>query len=426
MSEPVSNVEIEDVLSSIRRLVSEEHRSELRPGPKKPPVQSDRLVLTPALRVAEFPKPDPVGEPDSPDSSGAGQDVLPDSDSGSDVVSASAPVFAPEPAPDPAEKSSGEPEWPESVGIAEDVDPSAPEADEGLQDTAWLTPKPLSVTESDPEAADDTAEMQPANDAPDMADGAPWHDPGATLFKAAQFTGDALVAEAAETPSDDNVEDSGDDLPETAAAQPGSAEADTPDDISGDISDAGQPEVAEPAAAPFGQMAGNSWFSDTPAQAGQLRADAEDTPAEFTKDAQLDRTAALSAKIEALEATIGQTQDQWEPDGEIGDDYAGTHVKTIEWQDHDSAGDTTAEPLRPTPLHPESIAETPFTPIQEEDPLDMMASDETILDEESLRELVADIVRQELQGALGERITRNVRKLVRREIHRALTAQELD
>ena len=48
------------------------------------------------------------------------------------------------------------------------------------------------------------------------------------------------------------------------------------------------------------------------------------------------------------------------------------------------------------------------------------------MDEESLRELVADIVRQELQGALGERITRNVRKLVRREIHRALTAQELE
>jgi cell pole-organizing protein PopZ len=48
------------------------------------------------------------------------------------------------------------------------------------------------------------------------------------------------------------------------------------------------------------------------------------------------------------------------------------------------------------------------------------------MDEEALRELVAEIVRTELQGALGERITRNVRKLVRREIHRALTAQELE
>ena len=49
-----------------------------------------------------------------------------------------------------------------------------------------------------------------------------------------------------------------------------------------------------------------------------------------------------------------------------------------------------------------------------------------VLDEDALRELVSDIVREELQGALGERITRNVRKLVRREIHRALAAQELE
>jgi hypothetical protein len=39
--------------------------------------------------------------------------------------------------------------------------------------------------------------------------------------------------------------------------------------------------------------------------------------------------------------------------------------------------------------------------------------------------MVSEIVRQELQGALGERITRNVRKLVRREIQRALTAHDL-
>jgi hypothetical protein len=52
--------------------------------------------------------------------------------------------------------------------------------------------------------------------------------------------------------------------------------------------------------------------------------------------------------------------------------------------------------------------------------------EEGLLDEETLRTLVSDIVREELQGALGERITRNVRKLVRREIHRALAAQDLD
>jgi len=62
---------------------------------------------------------------------------------------------------------------------------------------------------------------------------------------------------------------------------------------------------------------------------------------------------------------------------------------------------------------------------QAPDTLDLMAED-GVIDEEMLRELVADIVRQELQGALGERITRNVRKLVRREIHRALSAAEFE
>lgn len=39
-----------------------------------------------------------------------------------------------------------------------------------------------------------------------------------------------------------------------------------------------------------------------------------------------------------------------------------------------------------------------------------------ILDEESLRSLVNQIVREELQGELGDRIGRNLRKLIRREI----------
>jgi hypothetical protein len=39
-----------------------------------------------------------------------------------------------------------------------------------------------------------------------------------------------------------------------------------------------------------------------------------------------------------------------------------------------------------------------------------------ILDEESLRRLINQIVREELQGELGDRIGRNLRKLIRREI----------
>ncbi len=45
---------------------------------------------------------------------------------------------------------------------------------------------------------------------------------------------------------------------------------------------------------------------------------------------------------------------------------------------------------------------------------------------EILRDLVAEIIREELRGPLGERITGNVRMLVRREINRALASRNLD
>ncbi|WP_053078892.1 hypothetical protein [Puniceibacterium sp. IMCC21224] len=51
---------------------------------------------------------------------------------------------------------------------------------------------------------------------------------------------------------------------------------------------------------------------------------------------------------------------------------------------------------------------------------------DALIDEDMLRDMVAEIVRRELQGALGERITRNVRKLVRREIQRALLVQDFE
>jgi hypothetical protein len=49
-----------------------------------------------------------------------------------------------------------------------------------------------------------------------------------------------------------------------------------------------------------------------------------------------------------------------------------------------------------------------------------------VLDELALQEIVRQTLRAELQGELGERITRNVRKLVRAEINRALMARDLD
>lgn len=52
--------------------------------------------------------------------------------------------------------------------------------------------------------------------------------------------------------------------------------------------------------------------------------------------------------------------------------------------------------------------------------------DPGLIDEEALRDLVAQLIREELRGVLGERITRNVRKLVRREIQRALMGEDYE
>eukprot|EP00581_Thalassiosira_minuscula_P035406 CAMPEP_0184457100 /NCGR_PEP_ID=MMETSP0740-20130409/28960_1 /TAXON_ID=385413 /ORGANISM="Thalassiosira miniscula, Strain CCMP1093" /LENGTH=120 /DNA_ID=CAMNT_0026829403 /DNA_START=60 /DNA_END=418 /DNA_ORIENTATION=- len=60
MSDPVTHAEIEDVLSSIRRLVSDDSRS----GPAAPEPAA-RLVLTPALRV-QADGPDSPRAPDDP------------------------------------------------------------------------------------------------------------------------------------------------------------------------------------------------------------------------------------------------------------------------------------------------------------------------------------------------------------------------
>lgn len=47
------------------------------------------------------------------------------------------------------------------------------------------------------------------------------------------------------------------------------------------------------------------------------------------------------------------------------------------------------------------------------------------IDEEVLQEIVRELLTEELQGPLGEKITRNIRKMVRAEIGRALSEQDI-
>ncbi|CUH83824.1 hypothetical protein [Thalassovita mediterranea] len=149
----------------------------------------------------------------------------------------------------------------------------------------------------------------------------------------------------------------------------------------------------------------------------------------------------LEDRIAGLEAAVAETADQWEPDGDEEDAFAGVDVEAPYWEDDDADEDLNAEV---TPLH------APHEHVKQDEPITVDAQPDVqdapseeaqssaalddltelglpqgLIDEEMLRDLVAEIVRQELQGSLGERITRNVRKLVRREIQRALTSRDL-
>ena len=404
MSEPVSNVEIEDVLSSIRRLVSEENRPAARRESDDTPRKPSRLVLTPSLLVPVYdtvePPTDPAGEardgqPEAPESDAefsaptpVAQEVTETASEDVQEVDADQPDAIDDDQDDFVEASDTDSAAlldlsefesdsdanmdfaTESEVVSEVVSEGASEVVSGVEPEVETAAEPDVNSEGEPA-------VEPDSDAAADPGPAPWRDPETTLYEAAQTTPDLVFLPSGQDETPEEVAFATDD------AAPDAPQADTDPDTAEDV----QPTAPDP-------------FN----------------------------TATLSAKIAVLEAKIGETQDQWEPDGETDDDYAGTPVETIQWQDHtdeevDEApdADPAVEPEIAVAPQPQATAD-----VQVDEPLDFLPDDETILDEESLRELVADIVRQELQGALGERITRNVRKLVRREIHRALTAQELD
>lgn len=76
--------------------------------------------------------------------------------------------------------------------------------------------------------------------------------------------------------------------------------------------------------------------------------------------------------------------------------------------------------LEPADVVPE-VDDAAYADGFDDEPIDAdLIEDESVMDEDMLRALVAQIVREELHGQLGERVTQQVRKLVRTEIAKAL------
>lgn len=160
----------------------------------------------------------------------------------------------------------------------------------------------------------------------------------------------------------------------------------------------------------------------------------DDNHSEAAADQPKGSAATLSDKVAALETAIGNIPDTWEPDGSVPDEYSGTQALSMEWDD-EIERDATGAVMVPVKAALDQIAQrdketddqtqmAKAQPTKGKQPT--AAASKPDVGDDELRELVREIVRSELQGELGQRITRNLRKLVRREINNALAVQELE
>ncbi|MFP4275010.1 MAG: hypothetical protein ACLFRU_08285 [Paracoccaceae bacterium] len=216
-------------------------------------------------------------------------------------------------------------------------------------------------------------------------------------------------------PQPERVEDD----PERPSAAQGPAEPDGP--AADEPAQGPEPEhlaVEEAVLADLSEMPGaeDAVSADGPAPDP---ASQEPRAPETGQDEQRSRTESLESKIAELETMIGGTAEDWESEGD--EPHRFPAAPTLDWEDH-APGETDDETSGPGGQM--SDADMPGKGAERD--LGLLDDADTVIDEEMLRDMVTEIVRQELQGALGERITRNVRKLVRREIHRALAAQDLE
>jgi len=382
MSEPVTNAEVEDVLSSIRRLVSEDKRPLQAPGPAKAFAPEAATPQT-AVQLEE------EGEFKS-------------------ARSASSEDFVPHPPLRSASPGATRP-------VAEDAPAST---------ASQTAPRPLNLTQAMQAEEDDSADNA---ERPFISTRRPSVSPA---DKTPSASSDRLVL----TPALRVATSEGQDRPQPAALGHSKVSPLDYDMLHDDPSDL------------HAEDGGNR----SPDVVAQTETAVETVAAEAAKATSGTR----SDKLAALETAIGKITDDWDPDSPGDNDYSGTEPPAMEWDDDvdldvseaaiaDTAKVEAEEPAPHQPSAPQMdeqvrrftdsgprVADPAATapdfnysaPSQDEG----MAGDEQFLDEEALRDLVTEIVRAELQGALGERITRNVRKLVRREIHRALTAQDLE
>jgi hypothetical protein len=480
MSDPVSNVEIEDVLSSIRRLVSEDARS----TPARAAAQPERLVLTPALRVS-----DDQAEPADEKAAEAadGPLVLGDADGQSWAERLAAMATPAEPSADVStvedttdieafddaeeaelsevalpEVTQEEPEQAEALFLSEAL--KAPQGDAVTPRDAALelddSAGPAS-SEIDDILAELSATTEQSDDTVHSAEDAAEQEPDdATAPKAAKLTAQSILSQLVEEEVSRALRDDFDDTLDDDIGQVAGGDAhltwDKMDAVGEDL-DAVKPEAPATVEPVLARRAAHLSLVSTRGQNAADEADhpvQAEEPSEPVDAAELSEAASalddprdafqhtdeateiedavvldvtgqaaeenrpessdsdtLEQKITQLESLVGAREEDWGADEPASSAAVFHRSSAIDWQDaHEDDPETEqAEPLEPPVTKPDPTPTQPLT-----------------LDDAALREMVTEVIREELKGVLGERITRNVRKLVRREIHRVITSQELD
>lgn len=380
MSDPVSNHDIEDVLSSIRRLVAQGdpkqmHKpanapTQLHPEPAVKPLHQKesepgayvgRLVLTPAFRVPDDAENDVAAEDFTAPMAFKSIDAAVKTPE-SDTIPTKDPRPMPPPAQSPAERDSLE------ATIAELEAAVSGRADEWEPDGSEVATATVlsSVFRSKIEAARmSLRDVEKPSDAPE----------------------DTVTAAIADHIADTVAEELQDAFPHLQAAD-----------------DAHHLDSVEQTDAP-----------ETAVLHGAAETEFETLDAPEAIAANLAETAPEIIAVEEVEIeeprVVSPTfrhaafQEVYDPIAEATADAA---------EAAPDAGDLYGDELAPDP-EDAVIGNAVANP-----------RETALLDPDMLRDMVSQMIREELQGEMGERITRNVRKLVRREINRVISAQEFE
>lgn len=387
MSDPVTNIQMEDVLSSIRRLVSEEiGQSGLKPLERKKPAEDAALVLSPAQKIRQEA-----------------------AEQGDDLWDETAELAPKAPAPLWWHRDfTGGNEQSDDVETTEATEPSEMDA----------AAEPEQVTPFDvaPDPEPEPTEPPFAAKSKSVANDDPLPEFKSRLSGAIADLEAAMVQDDEEWESEegDRIEGAGLEFDE----MPWSGSVDVDDIVIDEFlererqsdlpEETFQPEPAKTDAATAADM------PDDMASGASPFAEVADILDDMSFDGPDQNIEEIEPEVLAANEEVSADPDDipfsFRPGERLFERLSG-HAPSKPEQPQSENVDESMAPLNAEP-EPEILG---VEDIYEQDDPGLE------LDENMLRQMVHDIVRQELQGVLGERITRNVRKLVRREIQRAFS-----